>query len=168
VPILDPTVAGVNPVRLPIDRGTYALILRNRTSDEQNVGALGKVTLRSGYYIYIGSALGPGGIRARVSRHLKTSKKLHWHIDYLRRKMPVNAVWYATTTSVQEHHWASTIRRWSIVTIAVKGFGASDCQCESHLFFCRSAPSLADFRNRIATADGAQYAVLSIGKVSSQ
>lgn len=163
--MLGPIFSGDHRVRLPTDPGTYALILCNRTPDEQAVGALGTVKLHSGYYIYVGSAFGPGGIRSRVSRHLKASKKLHWHIDYLRRKMPIDAVWYAKTASVQEHHWAKTIRDWSVATIAFPGFGTSDCQCESHLFFCRAAPSLADFHNRLASS-GVQTAVLRIGGVA--
>jgi Uri superfamily endonuclease len=134
---------------LPSGPGTYALILRCAAADEQIIGALGKAQVRKGFYIYVGSALGPGGIRSRVSHHLRTAKKLHWHIDYLRQKMPINAVWYAQSTSVQEHHWARTLACWSLTKIAVQGFGASDCQCESHLFFCQVAPSLTDFRDRL-------------------
>ncbi len=38
--------------------------------------------LKPGFYIYVGSACGPGGLRARISRHLcGKRKRLHWHID---------------------------------------------------------------------------------------
>lgn len=153
-------------VRLPTDPGTYALILRSHASFEQSVGALGTVTVHPGFYIYVGSALGPGGIRSRVCRHLRASKKLHWHIDYLRQKLSMVAVWYAKTVSVHEHRWANTMCRWSRVVIAVPGFGASDCQCESHLFFCRTAPSLAGFRNRLE-ARGGQAELPCIRSVSA-
>jgi len=43
-----------------------------------------KLDLLPGYYIYIGSAFGPGGVRARMLRHLRADKPKHWHIDYLR------------------------------------------------------------------------------------
>lgn len=148
-PKTEPNSARKKLISLPSDPGTYALILRSHASFEQSVGALGIFTVRPGFYIYVGSALGPGGIRARVSRHLRTSKKLHWHIDYLRQQLPIVAVWYAKTVSVHEHRWANTMGRWSLAVTAVAGFGASDCECESHLFFCRSAPSLAGFRNRL-------------------
>jgi Uri superfamily endonuclease len=37
----------------------------------------------------------------------------------------------------------------------MKGFGASDCGCASHLFFFESRPSLVAFRRRIrATVPG--------------
>ena len=37
--------------------------------------------LAPGCYVYAGSARGPGGIRARVRRHLRPDKTPHWHID---------------------------------------------------------------------------------------
>jgi len=48
------------------------------------VGALGEKCFDEGYYAYIGSAL--SGLKGRINHHLKTGKKLHWHIDYLLRK----------------------------------------------------------------------------------
>ena len=138
---------------LPSEPGTYALILHCHTAGEQPVGALGQVRTEVGFYIYVGSALGPGGIRGRVARHLREAKKPHWHIDYLRRTMPVTAIWYAETASVQEHHWALTIDNWSQAEKLVPGFGASDCQCESHLFFCSVPPSLPDVRERLETTE---------------
>ena len=49
----------------------------------------GKLTLAAGQYAYVGSAHGPGGLRARVGRHLRAEKPLHWHIDYLTAALPV-------------------------------------------------------------------------------
>ena len=48
-----------------------------------------KITLTAGQYAYVGSAHGPGGLRARVGRHLRTEKSLQWHIDYLTAALPV-------------------------------------------------------------------------------
>lgn len=149
--------------QLPTEPGTYALILHCHTAGEQTVGALGNVRTEVGFYIYVGSALGPGGIRGRVARHLREAKKAHWHIDYLRRTMPVAAVWYAETASVQEHHWALAIDAWSQTEKPVPGFGASDCRCASHLFFCRVPPSLTDVRERLeATEDQTAVVVKSV------
>ena len=39
--------------------------------------------LAAGWHIYVGSANGPGGMRARIGRHLRTDKTIHWHIDRL-------------------------------------------------------------------------------------
>ncbi|MFO1126305.1 MAG: DUF123 domain-containing protein [Methylocystis sp.] len=41
------------------------------------------VTLRSGDYLYCGSAKGPGGLRARLARHRRKDKRAHWHVDQL-------------------------------------------------------------------------------------
>ncbi|NIP37734.1 MAG: GIY-YIG nuclease family protein, partial [Candidatus Dadabacteria bacterium] len=66
------------------ESGTYTLIYRNRSKTRVQVGRLGKIYIQPGYYIYVGSAFGPGGVRARVSRHFRKTKRSHWHIDYLR------------------------------------------------------------------------------------
>jgi Uri superfamily endonuclease len=92
--------------------------------------------MQPGAYIYVGSAFGPGGLRARVSRHLRRNKKIHWHIDYLRQELPVLAVWYAEGDTTLEHTWAKAIGACNLASMPVPGFGASDCRCASHLFYC--------------------------------
>ncbi|MCP3952032.1 MAG: GIY-YIG nuclease family protein, partial [Desulfobacterales bacterium] len=67
------------------EAGTYALVMRLARPRTIPVGRLGPVIFKPGHYVYTGSALGPGGLAARIGRHLKPSKKFHWHIDYLRR-----------------------------------------------------------------------------------
>ena len=39
--------------------------------------------LEPGYYVYIGSGWGPGGLASRICRHLgcRPRRRLHWHID---------------------------------------------------------------------------------------
>jgi hypothetical protein len=68
----------------PIDRapGTYVLILELTTRKVIQVGALGRIKFTAGWYAYAGSAFGPGGLAARINRHLMSAKKPHWHIDY--------------------------------------------------------------------------------------
>ena len=39
--------------------------------------------LTAGRYLYCGSAKGPGGLRARLARHMRHGKSVHWHIDQL-------------------------------------------------------------------------------------
>lgn len=136
-------------IRLPAGPGTYALILHCNVSTEYRIGALGPIQFDMGYYIYVGSALGPGGIRARVSRHLRKTGKLHWHIDYLRRHMAVHEIWYVVAASVLEHAWARAIGDWTSARTQLRGFGASDCKCESHLFFCRVRPRFEHIRDRL-------------------
>ncbi len=42
-----------------------------------------KYLLDKTHLIYVGSACGPGGLSARISRHLRKDKKIHWHIDQI-------------------------------------------------------------------------------------
>ncbi len=84
-------------------KGTYALILK---LDREAVIAVGKLTtfaFPAGYYLYIGSAL--GGLFPRIERHIRGGKKLHWHIDYLRREARVVEVWYRVSGERLECDW---------------------------------------------------------------
>jgi len=66
------------------------LILRLPCPATVNVGRLGRVRFPAGWYAYVGSAYGPGGLAARISRHLRPSKPSHWHLDYLLNEQWVN------------------------------------------------------------------------------
>ena len=68
---------------LPVAPGAYALTFRLDVPVTLPIATLKNPMLDAGTYVYAGSAFGPGGIRARVSRHLRTGKKPHWHIDHL-------------------------------------------------------------------------------------
>ena len=70
----------------------------------------------------------------RILHHLKINRKCHWHIDYLLQKMPVYQVLYIENPSRLEHKWAMLLERIPKLNIPMKRFGASDCQCASHLF----------------------------------
>ena len=69
---------------LPVSGGVYALILKCGRDATIRAGSRLSVSVRSGeILVYVGSALGPGGLRARVGRHLRRDKRVRWHIDYL-------------------------------------------------------------------------------------
>jgi len=119
---------------LPSSSGTYALILYACSKKLIEVGKLGEVDLKKGYYIYIGSAFGPGGLKARVGRHLQENKKLRWHIDYLREVSKIIDVKYSTDSRKLECKWAADLAKNGGIT-PFKGFGSSDCKCFSHLFY---------------------------------
>jgi len=114
--------------------GTYVLILHVGRAKALAIGALGKLKLVPGYYGYVGSAFGPGGLRARLTHHLKGTSRPHWHIDYLRRQVKIAEIWFSSATARQEHAWARAFQATPGVVIAAPRFGASDCQCASHLF----------------------------------
>jgi Uri superfamily endonuclease len=113
--------------------GTYALILRNYSKATIQIGRWGRICVKPGYYSYIGSAFGPGGVRARVSRHLRKEKRKHWHIDYLREFMEPVGIWYTHDRRRLEHIWAQSLSEMGGL-MSIHGFGCSDCNCDSHLF----------------------------------
>jgi Uri superfamily endonuclease len=114
--------------------GTYALVLRNRQAGSICVGAFGIMRVDPGIYVYVGSAFGPGGLRARLSRHASRRKVKRWHIDYLRPRTSLVGAWFSTASNQLEHDWAVRIGALPTVTIPLLRFGASDCSCDSHLF----------------------------------
>lgn len=118
---------------LPGAGGTYALGLALAGELRCTVGALGQATFTPGLYLYVGSAWGPGGLAARVGRHLRGNGKVRWHIDVLRRWATPVALWIAPGERL-ECAWARTLIDHPDVRIAMPRFGASDCRCPSHLF----------------------------------
>ncbi|MBN1267604.1 MAG: GIY-YIG nuclease family protein [Anaerolineales bacterium] len=115
------------------DPGLYVLLLSLESPSLIRVGALGEYFLTAGLYAYIGSAKGPGGLRARLKRHLRPGKekKIHWHIDYLLQHTSVQTIFYTRDLSQSECKWASAVTR--LGTCFPPRFGASDCSCPGHL-----------------------------------
>ncbi len=121
--------------------GTYALILLCASQARVQIGSLGTMQVERGYYVYVGSALGPGGLQARIAHHQKRSSKPHWHIDYLRAHTSLHSLWLSYDRRRHEHEWARALQKVKGATIPLPRFGASDCTCPSHLFFfkrCRT------------------------------
>ncbi len=116
-------------------KGAYYLLFRLDVALELKVGKLGPVTLPPGWLVYVGSALGPGGLSARLQRHLRSDKRLHWHIDYLTAVCaPVD--WYAEISNVRlECAWVQRLLTLPEIAVPAPGFGSSDCRegCPAHL-----------------------------------
>ena len=129
------------------ESGTYALILRSDCSTRIAVGRRGLLHVQRGYYIYTGSAFGPGGVKARVFRHCRAAHAKHWHIDYLLEVTRTLGAWCAYGSRDLEHHWAQALAAIAGVS-PVPGFGSSDCACETHLFRLRSEPDFAAFSRK--------------------
>jgi Uri superfamily endonuclease len=126
-------------------KGTYALVLHLEGNEEITVGKLGTFTFPAGYYLYVGSALGPGGLEARLARHRRRDKKLHWHIDYLLEHAQLVEVWSAASTDKLECVWAQAARKLRGAEMPVPGFGSSDCRCPSHLIYLGRKPTYEEF-----------------------
>jgi len=130
----------------PAENGTYILVLENPQDREIATGKFGYIHYRQGWYLYVGSAFGPGGIQARVNRHFKADKKAHWHIDYLTLALGVKECWYHAGAQRLECAWSRHLESMHD-HYPVTGFGSSDCQCASHLHYFSARPSRAALAN---------------------
>jgi Uri superfamily endonuclease len=111
----------------------------------------------AGWYLYVGSACGVGGLHRRLARHqrrIADGKKMHWNVDYFREHALLCELWYCETDDCRfEHHWAQTVTDLSGATVPVPKFGASDCKanCPSHFFHLPERPSTAVFRSQLSS-----------------
>jgi Uri superfamily endonuclease len=143
-----------------MEKGTYALVMSLKSEVAIVVGRLvmkgktcagSEITFPPGYYVYFGSA--HGGLSARVIRHLKHEKRLHWHIDYLTRFAKIVEVWYALESSEWKDRgekleclWCQVAQGMPHGQLHFPGFGSSDCRCTAHLIHFPSPPSFELFR----------------------
>lgn len=112
------------------DGGDYLFLLHLKEEKSIAVGSLGKVIFPAGYYVYTGSA--KRNLAARLQRHQRRRKKMHWHIDYLRQEADVVAAIPIRTADDLEHDLARAVAK--IAAWQIDGFGCTDCHCPSHLF----------------------------------
>lgn len=122
--------------REALDGGSYILIMRLESDRRIEVGGLGVILFRKGYYLYVGSS--KTGLSRRIARHLRRRKNVHWHIDYLRNGADgVKALPVRTGDHIECALAGAlgSLSEWSI-----PGFGCSDCACESHLFAMKGDP----------------------------
>jgi Uri superfamily endonuclease len=122
-----------------MDKGIYCLVFKNPACTVR-VGALGEIAFLPGWHMYVGSALGSGGL-ARLERHIALSrnkdKRPKWHIDYLsvNPSFSLRSAVHAVTGERLECRLARALGGENI-----PGFGCSDCDCTSHLFYRRRNP----------------------------
>ena len=119
---------------LPALPGTYILVLRLHWECVIDTGALGEITFPPGFWLYCGSALGPGGLGARIAHHARFAERPRWHVDYLRFAGTPVEVWYALSEESIECGWAALLSSIDGVEEGPSGFGSSDCGCAAHLF----------------------------------
>ncbi|MBN1145904.1 MAG: GIY-YIG nuclease family protein [Anaerolineales bacterium] len=153
-----------NAISLPALAGVYALRLRLAQPKSLEVGRLGHVSLAAGEYVYLGSANGPGGLRARLGRHLRgEASRPHWHIDYLRPAATVSGFCYlvaapgAARPAPLECLWSQALLDLPRSSAPLPGFGASDCRsaCPAHLVALAGPLDPARMIQALAQAAGA-------------
>ena len=128
--------------------GTYTLVIELAHPTTVEVGALGEVQFPAGGYAYTGSAFGPGGF-SRVDRHyeLEAGERdtRHWHIDYLLGDTDAAIRGDVRTPDADIECQVAA----ELPDGPTPGFGASDCECSSHLAYDEDAGRL---RDAVATA----------------
>ena len=133
---------------LPEDKGTYVLIASVAQMKRLEIGRLGTFDIVPGFYAYVGSAFGAGGLRARIGHHLQSTVRPHWHIDYFLRIAEPIEVWFSTASQKLERRWASLLEEAPNFRIPITRFGSSDYHRSrsSHLFYSKRCPSFGWFR----------------------
>ncbi len=119
-----------------MDTGIYIAVFYMPKGRSIHVGRLGRLRFRQGIYFYVGSAL--RNLSARLERHSKKRKSLHWHIDYLSVKAQMLGA--ITIDGSQELECKLAKDLGEMFELAVPGFGASDCRCDGHLFYAKELP----------------------------
>ena len=118
------------------EKGVYLLLLE--AYGPLKVGSLGVLTF-DGWYVYVGSALGPGGLK-RLQRHFdysdRTNARMRWHVDALLGAGGLRGAVVGVTEERLECGLAEALGR--ALMPAFKGFGSSDCGCGTHLFVAGS------------------------------
>jgi Uri superfamily endonuclease len=122
-----------------MDKGIYCLVFHN-PGGLVRVGALGELAFRKGWHIYVGSALGSGGL-LRLERHIALSrnkdKHPKWHVDWISTSPAfcLRSTVHALTGDRLECRLAEALGG-----VYCSGFGAGDCTCPSHLFYRQRNP----------------------------
>ncbi len=122
--------------------GLYNLIIKLSKSKEINIGRLGTFTFPKGFYVYTGSA--QNGLERRINRHLSSSKKFHWHIDYLLSYAKIVKVFRYIGDGNAECKLSRMVGRYDGADVVVNRFGSSDCDCVTHLYYFKSMPDIKD------------------------
>ena len=112
---------------IPRVSGIYLLLILFLDNSKVNIGKFGDLVIRKGLYVYVGSAMGSGGLRARIGRHLKTNKKLKWHIDYILsdKNSRIVGIIFSRTSKKMESDMAECLIKHGFKSIAPY-LGATD------------------------------------------
>ena len=122
------------------DSGCYQLLIHLPKTRRIRVGRLGIFKFPAGWYIYTGSAM--NGVSARLARHLRKRKRLHWHIDYFLKHTKIVGIKKCLTTKRKECSLNRILINCEGARVLVKNFGSSDCRCQTHLVYFTDKPEI--------------------------
>jgi Uri superfamily endonuclease len=129
---------------LPAGPGSYALCLSLAQAAHLAIGRLGAFDFPAGVYVYIGSANGPGGLRARLAHHARLAAHPQWHLDYFRPYARITGGYLVEASLAGvlplECAWSQQILRLPGARPAAPGFGSADCRrgCQAHFIMVAS------------------------------
>ena len=114
---------------LPAAPGAYVLLVGLAAPLSLSLPGRPAAILAAGRYLYCGSARGPGGIRARVGRHMRADRKPRWHIDRLTAAGRLQGA-----LTFPDGCECDLVTLLADMPFPLPGFGSSDCRrCTSHL-----------------------------------
>ena len=149
-----------DPDDLPAEGGAYVLLLD--IPDSTELPTRFGFKLDGGLYAYAGNAWGPGGLRARCRRHLRKSKRRHWHIDWL--SMAATKISVAAFPGAGECDLLSYLLTQG-AEIPVRGFGSSDCRrCPSHLAALPTGKNTGDIVRSLENFFWGEWSFISPGR----
>jgi Uri superfamily endonuclease len=123
-----------------MDKGIYCLVFKT-PGCTICVGALGPLLFQAGWYVYVGSALGSGGLH-RLGRHISLTrlhdKRPTWHVDYLLLSPEFSLVYAVCAVSADRYE---CLLSRELNGCRIPRFGCSDCSCTSHLFYREDDPT---------------------------
>lgn len=118
------------------DEGCYLMVYELSQDKRINIGSLGELNFKKGYYLYVGSA--KKNLQKRMARHRKKRKKLHWHLDYFSAHAAASSAFAIARQGDLECRLADSFK--SLANYEIPKFGSSDCKCKSHFFYFESNP----------------------------
>ena len=124
-------------MEIPNLPGSYVIVGNLASEVDFAIKSLANLHFVPGIYCYCGSAYGPGGLRARIKRHLTKNTKKFWHFDYFKGYLDIIEIWWQAGGENDECKAARLLADEAQADVPVKGFGASDCHnaCQAHLVY---------------------------------
>jgi len=118
------------------DRGSFIVVLHLARAQRLEIDVLGTISLRKGFYCYVGSAT--GNLTKSIAHHQHKRKRPVSPIDHLRDQATVTAVLPVRASADLACSIAEALR--AVSDWSVPGFGSAGCGCGSHLFGMKEDP----------------------------
>lgn len=128
--------------------GTYIMILHADQPAVRRIGRLETFWLPAGFFLYVGSACGGGGVRARTTRHGHSTACRMWNLDHIKAiARPVEVWWtHHGREETVECPWALALAELPDYLCPAPGFGSNDCKsCPAHFYHTLKRPSCQAF-----------------------